>query len=229
VYGYFPAGSDGDDVVIYTDDGRAQEALRLPMLRQQWEREGQVAFKSLADYIAPAESGRKDYLGAFAVTAGVGADLLVARYEADNDPYNKAMVQALTDRLAEAFAECLHQRVRREWYAPQEALSGEELIEEKYRGIRPAAGYPSCPDHTEKAKLWWLLGVDEKTSLRLTESFAMTPPASVSGWYFAHPEATYFAVDLLTRDQVEAYAARKGWSRAEAERWLAPNLGYDPE
>jgi 5-methyltetrahydrofolate--homocysteine methyltransferase len=229
VYGYFPASSDGDDVVISTDDSRAQEAMRLPMLRQQWEREGQVAFKSLADYVAPAESGRKDYVGGFAVTAGVGADLLVAKYEAENDPYSKAMVQALTDRLAEAFAEYLHRRVRREWYAPQEALSNEELIEEKYRGIRPAAGYPSCPDHTEKAKLWRLLGVDEGTSMRLTESFAMTPPASVSGLYFAHPEATYFAVDLLTRDQVEAYAVRKGWSRAEAERWLAPNLGYDPE
>jgi 5-methyltetrahydrofolate--homocysteine methyltransferase len=172
----------------------------------------------------------RDYLGAFAVTAGDGADELAAAYEAKHDPYNGIMVKALADRLAEALAELLHERARRDWgYGRGERLSKQDLIDEKYRGIRPAAGYPSCPDHTEKATLWALLGAEEKAGVRLTESYAMWPAASVSGLYFAHPEAAYFAVDLITRDQVESYAARKKMPRAEVERWLAPNLGYEPE
>jgi 5-methyltetrahydrofolate--homocysteine methyltransferase len=230
VYGFFPANSDGDDIVVYTDETRSHERARLPMLRQQWEREGQKAFRSLADYLAPVESGLRDYLGGFAVTAGVGAEELAAAFEAKHDPYNGIMVKALADRLAEAFAELLHERARRDWgYGRDERLSKDELIAEQYRGIRPAAGYPSCPDHSEKATLWDLLDVGAAADIRLTESFAMQPAASVSGLYFGHPEATYFAVDLVTRDQIESYAARKKKPRAEVERWLAPNLGYDPE
>jgi 5-methyltetrahydrofolate--homocysteine methyltransferase len=229
VYGFFPANSDGDDVVVYPDETRSGERARFPMLRQQWEREGQAAFRSLADYVAPRESRRADYLGAFAVTAGEGAEELARRFEEQQDPYNAILTKALADRLAEAFAELLHERVRREWgYGRGENLTKEQLIAEEYRGIRPAAGYPSCPDHTEKATLWRLLRAEE-VGIRLTESFAMAPAASVSGLYFAHPEATYFAVDLVTRDQVESYAARKHRPRAEVERWLAPNLAYDPE
>jgi 5-methyltetrahydrofolate--homocysteine methyltransferase len=228
VYGFYPANSDGDDVVVYTDESRTQERLRFPMLRQQWEREGQTSFRSLADYLAPKESGIADYLGAFAVTAGVGAEELAAKFEADHDDYSAIMTKALADRLAEAFAELLHERARRDWgYGRGERLSKDDLIAEKYRGIRPAAGYPSCPDHTEKAALWRLLNAAEATGIRLTESYAMTPAASVSGLYFAHPEARYFAVDLITRDQVEDYARRKGAPRAEVERWLAPNLAYE--
>jgi 5-methyltetrahydrofolate--homocysteine methyltransferase len=229
VYGFFPASSAGDDIVVYGGERRCNEVARFPMLRQQWEREGQTSFRSLADYIAPHDS-RPDYLGAFAVTAGAGAEELARRFEEEQDPYNAILTKALADRLAEAFAELLHERVRREWgYGKDENLTKEQLIAEAYRGIRPAAGYPSCPDHTEKATLWRLLGVEEAAGIRLTESFAMVPAASVSGLYFAHPEATYFAVDLLTRDQVESYAARKARPRAEVERWLAPNLAYDPE
>jgi 5-methyltetrahydrofolate--homocysteine methyltransferase len=241
VYGFWPANSSGDDIVVFAPSPyplppggeggvRGRELLRLPMLRQQWEREGQTSFRSLADYLAPLDSGRADYLGAFALTAGLGAEELAARFEAEQDPYNAIMTKALADRLAEAFAELLHERVRREWgYGRDEQLTKEQLIAEEYRGIRPAAGYPSSPDHSEKAKLWTLLNADEAASIHLTESFAMTPAASVSGLYFAHPEATYFAVDLVTRDQIESYAARKGVNRAEVERWLAPNLGYDVE
>jgi 5-methyltetrahydrofolate--homocysteine methyltransferase len=227
IYGFYPANSDGDDVVVYTDESRKQERVRFRMLRQQWEREGQTAFRSLADYVAPVGSGIADYVGAFALTAGLGAEALAARFEADHDDYNAILVKALADRLAEAFAELLHERARRDWgYGQAERLSKEDLIAEKYRGIRPAAGYPSCPDHTEKDTLWTLLGAGA-ADVHLTESFAMMPAASVSGLYFAHPEATYFAVDLITRDQVEAYAARKGMARVDVERWLAPNLGYD--
>jgi 5-methyltetrahydrofolate--homocysteine methyltransferase len=230
VYGFWPANSSGDDLIVFADESRQRELLRLPMLRQQWEREGQTSFRSLADYLAPLDSGRADYLGAFAVTAGLGAEDLAARFEAEQDPYNAIMTKALADRLAEAFAELLHERARRDWgYGRDEHLTKEQLIAEEYRGIRPAAGYPSCPDHSEKAKLWTLLNAEESAGIRLTESYAMMPAASVSGWYFAHPEATYFAVDLITRDQVESYAARKGMSRGEVERWLAPNLGYDVE
>jgi 5-methyltetrahydrofolate--homocysteine methyltransferase len=228
IYGLFPAGSDGDDIVVFTDATRSHERLRLPMLRQQWEREGQTSFRSLADYLAPVETGRPDYLGAFALTAGLGADELAARFEDDHDPYSAIMTKALADRLAEAFAERLHELVRREWgYGRHEQLTNEQLIAEEYHGIRPASGYPSWPDHSEKACLWQLLDADAATSIRLTESFAMHPAASVSGLYLAHPAATYFAVDLVTRDQVEAYAARKHVARAEVEKWLAPNLAYE--
>jgi 5-methyltetrahydrofolate--homocysteine methyltransferase len=230
VFGFFPANSDGDDVVVYTDESRTVERARFPMLRQQWEREGQTSFRSLADYVAPVSSGIADYLGAFAVTAGVGTEELVKRFKADHDDYNAIMVEALADRLAEAFAELLHERGRRDWgFGKGENLSKEDLIEERYRGIRPAAGYPSCPDHTEKATLWQLLDAQPATGIRLTESYAMWPAAAVSGLYFAHPEARYFAVDLVTRDQVESYAARKKMPLKEVERWLAPNLGYDPD
>jgi 5-methyltetrahydrofolate--homocysteine methyltransferase len=230
VYGFYPANADGDDIVVYTDESRTRERLRFPMLRQQWEREGQTAFRSLADYLVPAGSGIADYLGAFAVTAGAGADELVARFEAEHDDYGGIMVKALADRLAEALAEMLHERARRDWgYGKDEVLSKEDLIAENYRGIRPAAGYPSWPDHTEKRALWDLLGAEAAADIRLTESYAMWPAASVSGLYFSHPTATYFAVDLVTRDQVEDYARRKGVPRAEVERWLAPNLGYEAE
>ncbi len=230
VYGIFPAGSDGDDVVVFTDEARSQERCRFPMLRQQWEREGQTSFRCLADYLAPVGSGKRDYLGAFAVTAGFGVDELAARFRAAQDDYTAIMTQALGDRLAEAFAESLHERVRREWgFGRAENLSQDDLIAEKYRGIRPAFGYPSCPDHTEMATLWSLLGAEEAIGMRLTESFAMWPAASVSGLYFAHPDAAYFAVDMITRDQVEAYAARKHKPRAEVEKWLMPNLGYEVE
>jgi 5-methyltetrahydrofolate--homocysteine methyltransferase len=230
VYGFFPANSDGDDIVVFTDESRTHERCRFPMLRQQWEREGQTTFRSLADYLAPVESGLHDYLGAFAVTAGVGVDELVKRFEAQHDDYNAIMTKALADRLAEAFAELLHQRARREWgYGKGEKLTSEQLIAEEYQGIRPAAGYPSCPDHTEKATLWELLDVEAAAGIRLTESYAMLPAAAVSGLYFAHPQASYFAVDLVTRDQVENYSARKHMPRSVVERWLAPNLGYDAE
>jgi 5-methyltetrahydrofolate--homocysteine methyltransferase len=228
VYGFFPANADGDDVVVFTDERRREERARFPMLRQQWEREGQASFRSLADYVAPVGSGRPDYLGAFAVSAGFGAEELVARFEADHDDHSSILVKALADRLAEAFAELLHERARRDWgYGSDERLPLEDLIAERYRGIRPAAGYPSCPDHTEKRTLWQLLGVEAATGIRLTESWAMWPAASVSGLYFSHPEARYFAVDLVTRDQVEDYARRKGMPRGEVERWLAPNLAYE--
>jgi 5-methyltetrahydrofolate--homocysteine methyltransferase len=225
VYGFFPANREGDDIVLWTDDTRTTERCRFHMLRQQWEREGQESFRCLADYIAPV--GQPDYLGAFAVTAGAGVEELAAQFRAAHDDYNDILVKALADRLAEAFAEALHARVRREW-GICESLSNEELIAEKYQGIRPAAGYPSCPDHTEKATLWKLLQ-PQQIGMQLTDSFAMTPAASVSGLYFRHPQARYFAVDLITRDQVEAYAARKKMPRVEVERWLAPNLSYDVE
>ncbi len=230
VYGFWPANADGDDIVIYGDESRGAEAARLPMLRQQWEREGQTTFRSLADYVAPVGLGLADYLGAFAVTAGVGLEALVKRFKAAHDDYSAIMAEALADRLAEALAEMLHERARRDWgYGRDERLSKEELIAEKYRGIRPAAGYPSCPDHTEKATLWRLLGVEEAADIRLTESYAMWPAASVSGLYFSHAEARYFAVDLVTRDQVEDYARRKGMPVKEVERWLTPNLAYEAE
>jgi 5-methyltetrahydrofolate--homocysteine methyltransferase len=229
VYGFFPANVDGDDIVVYADETRGLERARFPMLRQQWEREGQTCFRSLADYVASTSSGRADYFGMFAVTAGHGADELAKRFEAEHDDYNAIMTKALADRLAEALAELLHERARRDWgYGKGEHLSKEELIDEKYRGIRPAPGYPACPDHTRKAAVWKLLDVESSTGIRLTESYAMWPAASVSGWYFSHPEARYFAVDMITRDQVESYATRTGMTVKEAERWLAANLGYEP-
>jgi 5-methyltetrahydrofolate--homocysteine methyltransferase len=230
VYGFFPASSQGDDVILYADSSRARELARLPMLRQQWERQGQNDFRSLADYVAPVESGRADHVGLFAVTAGVGIDPIVKRFEADHDDYNSILVKALADRLAEAFAEMLHQRARTEWgYGATESLSNDQLIDEAYRGIRPAPGYPACPDHTLKRTLWKVLDVEARAGIHLTESCAMWPAASVSGMYFAHPQARYFAVDQVTRDQVEAYAERSGMTRQEAEKWLGPNLAYDLE
>jgi 5-methyltetrahydrofolate--homocysteine methyltransferase len=230
VHGFYPANSDGDDIIVFADAGRTTELLRFHALRQQWEREGQTSFRSLADYVAPRASGVADYLGAFAVTAGMGTDELVRQFEANHDDYNAIMTKALADRLAEALAELLHERVRRDWgYGQQEQLTKEELIKEKYRGIRPAAGYPACPDHTEKGPLWALLDVEKAIGIRLTESYAMWPAASVSGLYFSHPEARYFAVDMVTRDQVQNYAVRKGMPLAQVERWLAPNLAYEAE
>ena len=229
VYGFWPAASDGDDIVVYADESRGAELCRLHTLRQQWERKGQTHFTALADYVAPLESGRRDYLGAFAVTAGDGCDALVKQFDADHDDYHSIMTKALADRLAEAFAEYLHARARRDWgYGRDERLTNEQLIAEEYRGIRPAPGYPAQPDHTEKPTLFQLLDAAAATGLRLTETFAMHPAASVCGLYFAHPAARYFAVDRITRDQVESYAKRKGLPVAEAERWLSPNLGYDP-
>ena len=224
VYGFYPANSDGDDIVVWTDDVRTTERCRFPMLRQQWQREGQTTFRSLADYVAPI--GKPDYLGAFAVSTGFGTQELVMHYKADHDDYNAIMVEALADRLAEAFAEHLHEQVRRDW-GFGESLTPADLIDEKYRGIRPAFGYPSCPDHSEKTKLWEILNAETEAGIKLTETFAMWPGASVSGLYFPHPEATYFAVDMVTRDQIESYARRKKMPQADVERWLSSNLAYD--
>ncbi|MGE3408358.1 MAG: methionine synthase [Pirellulales bacterium] len=229
VYGLWPANSSGDDVVLYTDESRRTELARFHMLRQQWERVGVKCFYSLADFVAPIESGRADYMGAFAVTTGIGADELAHKYALAQDDPSAIMVKALADRLAEAFAERMHLQARCDWgYGCQEQLSGEDLIDEKYRGIRPAPGYPACPDHTEKRALFNLLGAEADAGIRLTENFAMHPAASVSGWYLAHPESRYFSVDRLTRDQVEEYARRKQMPLGEIERWLSPNLGYEP-
>ncbi len=229
VYGFWPANSVGDDIVVYAAEDRGAELCRFHTLRQQWQRQGQSVFHSLADFIAPLESGRIDYLGAFAVSAGFGADELARQFESQHDDYEAIMVKALADRLAEALAEMLHARARREWgFGRDEGLSSDDLIQEKYRGIRPAPGYPACPDHTEKRTLFNLLGAEQETGIRLTENFAMMPAASVSGLYFAHPQSRYFAVDMLLRDQVEGYAKRKGMPLNEVERWLAPNLGYEP-
>lgn len=234
VYGFWPANSDGDDIVLWTDESRTTELMRYPMLRQQWERVGQKDFRSLADYVAPiarqsAAGPAVDYLGAFAVTTGHGCDELVRSIEATGDDYRAIMVKALADRFAEAFAEYLHAKVRREWgFGQSEQLSAEELIDEKYRGIRPAFGYPACPDHLPKGDLWKLLDAERAVQMTLTESFAMWPAASVSGLYFSLPQARYFSVDRITRDQVEDYAKRKHMTVKEIERWLAPNLGYSP-
>ncbi|MFN5467852.1 MAG: methionine synthase [Pirellulaceae bacterium] len=228
VYGFWPAASEGDDIVVYTDEQRHQEKARFHCLRQQWERKGQNDFRSLADYIAPKDSGRKDYLGAFVVTAGIGADEIATKFEAQHDDYNSILVKAIADRLAEAYAEMLHKQARVDWgYGKTESLTNDQLIDEEYRGIRPAPGYPACPDHTEKKTLFQLLDVENQIGVKLTESFAMWPAASVSGLYFAHPQARYFAVDRLAQDQVQDYARRKGRSLREIERWLAPNLGYE--
>jgi 5-methyltetrahydrofolate--homocysteine methyltransferase len=229
VYGFWPAVSLGDDIAVYSDERRDREIARFHTLRQQWERKGQKAYYALADFVAPVESQRHDYIGAFAVTAGLGTDELVRRFEAEHDDHGAILVKSLADRFAEAFAEMLHHRARRDWgYGLEEKLSAEDLIDERYRGIRPAPGYPACPDHTEKRTLFDLLSAERNAHITLTENFAMYPAASVSGLYFAHPEARYFTVDRLTRDQVEDYARRKGMTITEVERWLAPNLGYDP-
>jgi 5-methyltetrahydrofolate--homocysteine methyltransferase len=231
VLGFWPANAiDNDDIRIWASDEREAEALRLCQLRQQRGKEEGQFQHCLADYVAPGELGIPDYIGGFAVSAGHGIDERIEAFEAAHDDYSSILLKALADRLAEALAEYLHARVRRElWgYAPAEDLDNAALIAETYRGIRPAPGYPACPDHTEKAKLWSLLGVEQAIDLRLTDSFAMYPTAAVSGWYLSHPEARYFSVGKIGRDQLESYAARKGMSTAEAERWLSPNLGYDP-
>ena len=229
VYGLFPANAVGDDVDLYTDATRTGVLHRLHFLRQQANREGSEPCRSLADFIAPTGTGLPDHIGAFAVTSGIGLRELCDRFRAEHDDYNAIMAEALADRLAEAFAECLHKRVRDDWgYGCSENLSPEDLIHEKYRGIRPAPGYPACPDHTEKGTLWRLLDVEANTGILITESFAMWPGSSVSGLYFAHPESRYFSLGKIDRDQVADYAERKGMAVAEAERWLGPNLNYDP-
>ena len=229
VYGFFPASAIGDDVELYTDDTREKVLERFHFLRQQSNKEGTEPCRSLADFIAPNEVGLHDHIGAFAVTSGIGLKELCDRFKAEHDDYNAIMAEALADRLAEAFAECLHKRVRDEWgYGCAEGLSNADLVQEKYRGIRPAAGYPACPDHTEKGSLWSLLDVQANTGMLITESFAMWPGSSVSGLYFAHPESRYFSLGKIDRDQVADYSKRKGMSIAEVERWLGPNLNYDP-
>ncbi|WP_211828871.1 methionine synthase [Kistimonas asteriae] len=231
VIGFWPASQvDHDDIVLYHDENRTEELARLHHLRQQTQKVPGKPNASLADFVAPRDSGIHDYIGGFVVTAGIGAEALAKHYEAAHDDYNSIMVKALADRLAEALAEYMHERVRQEYwgYCPDEQFSNTELIRETYRGIRPAPGYPACPDHTEKSTLFRLLDAEQQASVCLTEHFAMFPTASVSGWYFSHPESTYFAVGKIDRDQVESYAARKSITLEEAERWLAPNLNYDP-
>ena len=228
VYGFFPANSVGDDIELYRDLDRQELVTTFHTLRQQMEKPADQFNLALADYVASKESGRTDYVGAFVVTAGIGVEALCAKFEKDHDDYNSIMVKALADRLAEAFAEWLHKQVRADWgYGRTESLTNEEMIRERYRGIRPAPGYPACPDHTEKRLLFDLLQAESRAGVTLTESFAMLPAAAVSGLYFAHPQAKYFAVGKINRDQVEDYAARKKLSVSEVERWLAPNLNYD--
>jgi 5-methyltetrahydrofolate--homocysteine methyltransferase len=229
VYGIWPAHQDGDDIVLYADAARARELTRFPMLRQQGVMADDKPNRSLADFVAPRESGLAEHVGAFAVTAGLGAEELVARYEAERDDYHAIMVKALADRLAEAFAAWLHARVRREWgHGTPEDSTAEAAIAERHRGIRPAFGYPACPDHGETSRLFALLDATA-IGLRLTERGAMLPAASVCGLYLAHPRVRYFAVGRLGRDQVADYARRKGVSTAEVERWLGASLAYDPE
>ena len=229
VYGFYPANSDCDDIVVYADVTRTKELTRLHTLRQQKDNQRGKPQLALADFIAPRDSGHVDYIGAFAVTTGHGTQELAEKFDKDNDQYNSIMTKALADRLAEAFAECLHKRARADWgYGKNEKLSNEDLIQEKYRGIRPAPGYPSQPDHTEKPLIFELLQVSDATGITLTESFAMYPAASVCGLYFAHKEASYFAVSSIGKDQVESYATRKGMKVADVERWLSPILGYEP-
>jgi 5-methyltetrahydrofolate--homocysteine methyltransferase len=229
VYGFFAANAVGDDVELYTDGTREKVLTRIHFLRQQSDREGSEPCRCLADFVAPKETGLADHLGAFAVTSGFGLKQLCERFRAEHDDYNAIMAEAIADRLAEAFAEYLHKRVREEWgYGHGENLSSEDLIHDRYRGIRPAPGYPACPDHTEKGTLWRLLDVKANTGIELTESFAMWPGSSVSGFYFAHPASRYFSLGKIDRGQVEDYARRKGMTVAEVERWLGPNLNYDP-
>jgi 5-methyltetrahydrofolate--homocysteine methyltransferase len=231
VIGLFPANSIGDDIEVYADESRGTVLKRLINLRQQSEHRAGVPNRSLGDYIAPKSSGVQDWIGGFAVTAGLGCHERVAAFKKANDDYNAILLESLADRLAEAFAERLHQRLRREWwgYAADEHLDNSALIDEKYQGIRPAPGYPACPEHSEKGTLWALLDAEKNTGIQLTESYAMWPAAAVSGWYFAHPDAQYFIVGRIQKDQVQDYATRKGWTLVEAEKWLAPNLAYEPE
>jgi len=229
VYGLFPAAAIGDDVELYKDGARTQTLATLHFLRQQANREGSEPCRSLSDFVAPRESRLCDHIGAFAVTTGIGLKELADQFRAQHDDYNAIMAEALADRLAEAFAECLHKRVRDEWgYGRAENLTPPQLIQEQYRGIRPAPGYPACPDHTEKGTIWRLLDVEENVGMKLTESYAVWPGSSVSGLYFAHPQSRYFTLGKIDREQVADYADRKGMTLAEVERWLAPNLNYDP-
>jgi 5-methyltetrahydrofolate--homocysteine methyltransferase len=231
VIGFWPANAAGDDIELYGDEARTSRLAVLHTLRQQMARQNRSdrANTALADFVAPKETGLADYVGAFAVTAGIGEADALARHIDTTDDYGRIMLKALADRLAEAFAERMHERVRREFwgYAPREKLSPAALIAEEYRGIRPAPGYPAQPDHTEKGTLFRLLEAETAAGIKLTESFAMWPGASVSGLYFAHPDSHYFGVGKVERDQVEEYAARKGWTLEEAERWLSPVLNYD--
>jgi len=229
VIGFFPANSVGDDIEVYTDESRTQVLNTLHHLRQQDKKKSAQPNYCLSDYVAPKESGKVDYLGAFAVTAGHKIEAKIAEFEADNDDYQSIMLKVLADRCAEAFAEHMHERVRKEFWAyqPDEVLDNDALIRERYRGIRPAAGYPACPDHTEKAHLWELLEPGDNAGMTITESFAMLPTAAVSGWYFAHPDARYFSVTRIQKDQVESYSERTGMDIITTERWLAPILGYD--
>ncbi|QNI35398.1 methionine synthase [Edaphobacter albus] len=230
VYGLFPANAMGDDVVLYTDSTRSAELTRFHFLRQQVNREGSEPCRSLVDFIAPKETGFADHIGAFAVTSGIGLKDWCEHLRASNDDYMAIMAEAVADRLAEAFAECLHKCVREEWgYGRSEKLSNDDLIHEKYRGIRPAPGYPACPDHTEKGTIWELLDVEKNTGIQITESFAMWPGSSISGLYFAHPESRYFSLGKIDRDQVADYHERKGMTVAEVERWLSQSLNYDPQ
>ena len=231
VVGFWPANSVGDDIEVYADETRETKIATLHTLRQQMARDGTRANLALADFVAPKDTGLADYIGGFAVTAGIGEEDVARRFERANDDYSKILVKSLADRLAEAFAEALHEKVRRElWaYAPEEMLTNEQLIAEGYAGIRPAPGYPAQPDHTEKRTLFALLDAEKVIGVKLTESFAMWPAAAVSGLYFSHPESRYFGVGKIGRDQVADYAARKGWELEEAERWLAPILNYDPK
>ncbi|AKK28327.1 methionine synthase [Mycobacterium sp. EPa45] len=231
VIGFFPANAVGDDIEVYTDESRTEVLTTLRNLRQQGEHRDGIPNRSLGDFVAPKDTGLADYVGAFAVTSGLGGQDKITEFKADHDDYSAILLESLADRLAEAFAERMHQRVRKEFwgYQPDEKLDNDALIGEKYVGIRPAPGYPACPEHTEKATLWELMDVKERTGIELTESMAMWPGAAVSGWYFSHPQSQYFVVGRLAQDQVADYARRKGWTLQEAERWLAPNLGYNPE
>src|SRR5689334_16029383 len=231
VIGFFPANAVGDDVEVYTDETRTEVLTTLHNLRQQGEHRQGIPNRSLGDFVAPKDTGLDDYVGAFAVTAGLGGQDKIAEFKADNDDYSAILLESLADRLAEAFAERMHERVRKEFwgYQPDEHLDNDALIGEQYAGVRPAPGYPACPEHTEKETLWSLLDVEANTGITLTESMAMSPGASVSGWYFSHPDSQYFVVGRLGRDQVQDYAERKGWTLAQAERWLSANLAYDPE
>ncbi|MFQ5754002.1 MAG: vitamin B12 dependent-methionine synthase activation domain-containing protein, partial [bacterium] len=229
VLGFFPANAVGDDIELYVDAKREEILTVLHTLRQQTQKTGGNPNQALADYIAPKESGIQDYMGAFVVTAGIGVEALVEQFKKEHDDYNTIMIKALADRLVEAFAELLHEKVRKKYwgYAADENFSNEELIKERYRGIRPAPGYPACPDHTEKGILWRLLAVEHNTGITLTENYAMLPAASVSGLYFAHPEAKYFSVGKIGRDQVLDYQQRKGMTVQEVEKWLRSNLNYE--
>jgi 5-methyltetrahydrofolate--homocysteine methyltransferase len=228
VLGFHPANSDGDDIKLYSDESRNQSHTTLHHLRQQMDRNKQNANFCLADFIAP-EGKQPDWLGSFAVSAGFGIEAQVENYKKDHDDYNAILLEALADRFAEALAEKMHELTRKHlWgYSADEALSHHELIKEKYHGIRPAPGYPACPEHTEKGLLWELLQPEQRIGLKITESYAMWPAAAVSGWYFAHPDSRFFGVGKIQRDQVEDYAQRKGWTIEEAEKWLGPVLGYD--